>query len=180
VDEEYFKYARLNEPRELRPLMEKYGQDVWNYAYFLTKKHDAADDIFQDVFFKAYRHMDTFRGEASMKTWLLKIARNTAYTYRKSAFLRKMVLFGQTGPNRTHPSAEDDFLREYTDDLWAVVLKLPVKYREVLVLHARYDMAEADIAALLGLPPGTVKSRLHRARAKVTALWKEEGGYERA
>lgn len=76
---------------DIRGLMESYGEDVWNYAYVITKNTHTADDVAQDVFIKAYQHAASFRGEASMKTWLLKITRNTALSYLKRAFFRRVA-----------------------------------------------------------------------------------------
>ncbi|WP_342773089.1 sigma-70 region 4 domain-containing protein [Paenibacillus flagellatus] len=84
-----------------------------------------------------------------------------------------------SAPANVHPSAEEEYFRGYTDDLWELVLRLPVRYREVLVLHARYAMDEGGIARLLGLPAGTVKSRLHRARKKMSTMLKEGADHER-
>lgn len=83
---------------DIRMLMESYGEDVWNYAYVITRNTHTADDVAQDVFIKAYQHIASFRGEASVKTWLLKITRNTALSYLRRAFLRRVVLIGEPSP----------------------------------------------------------------------------------
>lgn len=62
----------------LREMMEEYGSDVWNYAFFLTRSREQANDISQEVFLKAYKNVGKYRGQSSMKTWLLTITRNTA------------------------------------------------------------------------------------------------------
>jgi RNA polymerase sigma-70 factor (ECF subfamily) len=155
--------------------MEAYGDDVWRYACFITKRRDAADDITQDVFWKAYRHRFAFRGECSVKTWLLGITRRTAINYLRSAFVRKVTLFGLFSPQGTSRSAESVMMdRQAERSLWETVLGLPAKYREVLVLDAHYELSNNEIAELLDLSEGTVKSRLHRARAKVERKLKEE------
>lgn len=91
MSEEHLEYVDVIETFDIRDLMVRYGEDVRNYAYFLTRRHDWADDIAQEVFVKAYRNIGSFRGESSIKTWLLRIARNTAYSYRKLAFFRRTV-----------------------------------------------------------------------------------------
>ena len=157
----------------LDELMNLYGQDVWNLAFSLTRRAEAADDIAQDVFVKAYQKWETYRGEASMKTWLLKIARNTAYDYQRSAFWRKVTLVDYFADRGAHPSAEEEALeRLVQDDAWQAVLRLPVKYREVMVLHFHHQLSVAEIAELLGALESTVKSRLRRARAKLQEEWK--------
>ncbi|MDO3411264.1 sigma-70 family RNA polymerase sigma factor [Saccharibacillus sp. CPCC 101409] len=159
----------------LRRLMELYGGDVWHYAYFLTRSRDLADDIAQDTFVKAYASMDSFRGEAAIKTWLLSIARNAAFSRRRSAFARRAVLMAEPPERETAASAEDDYMRRSdNEEIWRIVMKLPDRYREVLVLDLKHGLPLAEISRLLGIAEGTVKSRLFRARDKVGKRLKEE------
>lgn len=104
------QYITEMDPCTLDNLMKEYGQDVWNFAYLICKKRDMADDITQDVFLQAYRHMSPFRGEASLKTWLLKITRNISYNYRNTAFIRKVMLVDFVEREGAYPSAEEAFL----------------------------------------------------------------------
>jgi RNA polymerase sigma-70 factor, ECF subfamily len=163
---------------DIRMLMESYGEDVWNYAYVITRNSHTADDIAQDVFIKAYQNVSFFRGEASIKTWLLKITRNTALSYLKRAFLRRVVLIGERSPGdglngtMSSPSAESEYLkREEADELWQEVLKLPGKFRDPLVLSVHLQLSIEEISGITGLSPGTVKSRIYRAKKKVAARW---------
>ncbi|MFS0840257.1 RNA polymerase sigma factor [Paenibacillus sp. 1P03SA] len=166
---------------QFRTMMLEYGQDVWNYAFFLTGRRELADDISQDVFLSVFRHLDTFEGKASVKTWLFAITRNTARNHMRTAFMRRVILVGRARSGSTHPSAESEVMEAaFTDEIWEVVMKLSPKFREVLVLDAKYDMTMGEIAQVLGVSEGTVKSRLSRARKKVSAVWKEESAYERA
>lgn len=149
--------------------MDQYGQDVWNFAFFIVRNHSAADDIAQEVFLQAFHHAHTYRGEASIKTWLLKITRNRSYNYRKSTFLKKVLLVDTVRLNERSRSAEQEFLdQEATNDVWKQVFALPTKLRVVLILHAKYQLPMSEIAAVLGIPEGTVKSRLHNARKKLS------------
>ncbi len=173
--------VRLDAER-LRSLMEQYGDDVWNYAYVITRNTHTADDVAQDVFLKAYRGWASFRGEASEKTWLLKITRNTALSYRKLAFFRRVILAGdryvldanrRAGSMHAAPSAESVVLDQETEDeVWRHVIRLPGKFRDPLVLSVHYRLSIEDISSVIGIPPGTVKSRIARAKAKVAASWK--------
>lgn len=170
---EYLKYiSGTTDARAiLRDLMTAFGQDVWNYAYSLCRSADQADDITQEVFLKVYRKLGTFRGEASVKTWLLTITRNTAFDMKRSSFwnrVRSMELFTC---NASQPSAEHEAIEKLAvSDLWQHVLALPVKYREVLILYAHYQLSMKEMARILGLSEGTVKSRLFHARAKLLKM----------
>lgn len=162
------RYVSEIEVIDFRHVIENHGQAVWNYVYFLVGKPDIADDITQDTFSKAYRYIATFRGDSSFRTWLIKIARNLASDYRKKSFFRKMILMDIIQDNKTSPSAEEEYLsKEFTDDIWRIVLDLPMKLREVLLLDAVHHMTMKEIADTLNISIGTVKSRIFRARAKV-------------
>ncbi|WP_307544902.1 RNA polymerase sigma factor [Paenibacillus sp. V4I5] len=164
----------------LDELMKQYGQDVWNYAYFLVKNYEMTDDITQDVFLNVYRNITSYRGEATVKTWLLKITRNISYNYLNAAFFRKVTLLDFIERKEIQPSAEHTFLdQEIANGIWKMVLKLPAKFREVLILDAKYELSVMEIAKLLDVSVGTIKSRLFRARAKISAMLEEEIAYER-
>ena len=170
MDFEYLKYLSSGHDRNkiLRDLMEHFGQDVWNYAFSITRQGSLADDIRQDVFVRAYNKLDTFRGEASVKTWLFSITRNIAVDYRRSAFLRKVNLVNYVVKKGGHPTAEAEFLERLAlNDAWKVVLSLPIKLREVITLYVHHQLSIAEISALLQVSEAVVKVRLHRARNKV-------------
>nr|WP_269846516.1 sigma-70 family RNA polymerase sigma factor [Paenibacillus roseus] len=156
----------------LNELMTTYGKDVWNYAYSMIKKWEVADDITQEVFIKVYKNLFTFRSESSIKTWLLTITRNTVLDYRRSAYFRKITLVDYfTNDSRSHVSAEQEFMQlETTSDLWQIVMELPVKNREAIILFAHHQLSLKEIAELLHVSEGTVKSRLHHARLKLSQI----------
>ncbi|NIK70788.1 RNA polymerase sigma-70 factor (ECF subfamily) [Paenibacillus sp. BK720] len=152
-------------------LMRDYGQEVWNFAYSIVKNQSMADDITQDVFLQVFRHVTSFRNESSIKTWLLKITRNISYNYRKAAFFRKVFLVERIDRTEYSVSAEQSYFdKEATNDIWRYVFKLPVKSREILILHAKYQLSILEIAQVLGIPQGTVRSRLFEARKKMNVL----------
>lgn len=174
-----WQHMAVMDSDSLEKLMAQYGQDVWNFAFFLTKSRYVADDIAQDVFLKAYQHISSFRGESSIKTWLLTITRNVSTNYRRSAFLRRVLLMGIVERDRAGGSAEQDFLeREAVNEVWRQVFHLPAHYRSVLVLHAKHQLTIPEIAQVLQIPEGTVRSRLFTARKRLTNMLKEEWSHE--
>jgi RNA polymerase sigma-70 factor (ECF subfamily) len=174
TEHNYLIYVEHMDDISFRSLMEAYGEEVWGYAYSITRNTHQADDIAQDVFLKAYTKIADFRGESSVKTWLLTITRNLAYNVRKSAFIRRVTLVDVVRGSGSQNSAESQYLdQSYTDDLWNIVMNLPAKYREVLQLDARHQLSGKEMSSLLGISEGTVKSRLHRARQSVTKSLKE-------
>lgn len=174
---DYLKYISETTDSKaiLRNLMEVHGNDVWNYAFSICRNMDLADDITQDAFLKVYRKLTTFRGESSVKTWLLTITRNTAYDYMRKAFWKKVTLIGFVNTAGTYQSAESEAVEKlYANDIWNKVMSLPAKYREILILHAHYQLSTKEMAAILNISEGTVKSRLHHARLKAVSLKERE------
>ncbi|MBD2845579.1 sigma-70 family RNA polymerase sigma factor [Paenibacillus sp. IB182496] len=170
---EYLKALTDSEDKKaiLNELMTTYGKDVWNYAYSMTRKRELADDVTQDVFLKVYRSLFTFRSESSLKTWLLTITRNTVLDYRRSAYFRRITLVDYFTSDGGRPSAEDEAVKsETTSELWDLVLQLPAKNREAIILFAHHQLSMKEIADMLGVSVGTIKSRLHHARLKLSKL----------
>ncbi|RXZ79159.1 sigma-70 family RNA polymerase sigma factor [Paenibacillaceae bacterium] len=165
---EYLKAVTggLDKNAVLEDLMSAHGKDVWNFAFFLTKSSVIADDITQDVFVKVFEKMYTYRGQSSVKTWLLAITRNTAMDAMRSAWIRRVTTLPSWFQGKTHPSAEQEVLSQIvTEQVWSDVLSLPRKLREILLLHIHHGLPIKEVSALLEISEGTVKSRLHRARA---------------
>lgn len=155
----------------LNELMTAYGKEVWNYAFSITRKWDLADDITQEVFIKVFRNMHAFRRDASVKTWLLTIARNTAIDFKRSAFLRKVTLMDAYEDYGHRQSAEKESMEKLAaNDLWKLVLQLPIKYREVMILFAHHQLSLKEIALMLDVSEGTVKSRMFHARKKLAKM----------
>ncbi|WP_246315620.1 RNA polymerase sigma factor [Paenibacillus foliorum] len=182
MEPHYLNYLASGYDRNevLRDLMVTFGEDVWNFAYFLTKRSDAADDISQEVFLSAYNRLYSFRGECSVKSWLLTITRNKSLNYMKSAFIRKVTLIDTLFFHKdTSPSAEKVmFDRIESQELWMAVMKLPRKFREVIILDYHYGLTIKEIAELLQITEGTVKSRSFRAKKKVVVLLENNSSLE--
>ncbi|MFC5701541.1 RNA polymerase sigma factor [Cohnella faecalis] len=169
MDHEYLKNMTdgLDRNALLEDLMLTYGKDVWNYAYFLTRRKDLAEDIAQDVFVKAYNSLYSFRGDSPMKAWLLTITRHATLDYLKSSWVRKVAfLTPWQQQERSVPSAETEWFDSMEKrEIWDSVLSLPRKLREALLLYAHHHLSIKEIAELMNLNESTVKSRLFRARA---------------
>jgi RNA polymerase sigma-70 factor (ECF subfamily) len=107
---------------------------------------------------------------------MLTITRNLVKDHWRSAWFRKVITFGSPPVREGNASsAESEALnRLVTEEVWQVVLALPIKLREVLLLHAHHQLTYSEIAKLLSISEGTVKSRLYRARIKVAKLMELE------
>ncbi|MEF3307144.1 RNA polymerase sigma factor [Paenibacillus sp. GYB003] len=180
MNDDYLRHITKIDHSMISDITKKYWNDVWNYAFLITKDQNHSSDITQDVFVKAFKSIGSYRGEGSVKSWLLAITRNTAYSYLRSAFFRKVILFPIVHLNANGASAEKEFFeKNLINEVWAAVMDLPRHYREVIVLDAQFEMSIEEISTFLGVSKGTVKSRIHRARKILTKKLKEEGVYVR-
>jgi len=160
----------------IQRLISDFGSDIWNYIFSLTRNVDLADDLTQDCFVRAYTHLETFRRESTIKTWLLKIARNLVYDQMKSASFTRVAVAPKVPENLGSTSAEQEALKNIvSEEIWRMVLTLPDKLREVLVLHAHHELSVAEVGELLGITQRAVRTRLHRARSMMRTLLKEGG-----
>ncbi|MFC5471143.1 RNA polymerase sigma factor [Cohnella suwonensis] len=160
---------------ELIRLMEQYGDDVRKYAYAITKSREQAKDVAQEAFIKAYRGIESFRGHSSMKTWLFAITRNIAINEMKSSYIRRIVLFQRVKPPNAGQSAESAYFEDQSArEVRELMMGLPMKLREVLVLTLEHEMTMIEIANMLRVSEGTIKSRLHRARKAMDDKWREK------
>ena len=152
-------------------------------AWLVRSRHDA-DDIVQETYIRAYRAFDAFEGEA-VKPWLLTIARNLSYTWlgrRRRA--RNVISFEEALSSRgadasqnplhypvDEPSAEAALIgRQEADRVGRGLADLSLPLRETIVLRDMEDMSYQEIAEVMGVPIGTVMSRLSRARAQLRTL----------
>ena len=151
-------------------LVQRYKTKVFHMAFSMTRNREAADDLTQEIFLKAYQALRRFRFQAEFGTWLYRIAVNHARDFlrrekRVTAVLRRNAA-------SIHPVQEEDAsLRERRREqermkkiLRDVLATLPEKYRIILTLRDIQGLAYGDIADILRLSPGTVDSRLFRAR----------------
>ncbi len=149
---------------------------AYNLARWLSRSPTEADDIVQDAMLRAFRAFEAFRG-TDVKPWLLTIVRNCYLTAVKERGKRMLLpieesaapadAFISEGANPEGAAIESDHSRK----LDLVIAELPDEYREVLILREMEDMSYRDIAAVTGVPIGTVMSRLARARAALKEKW---------
>ena len=163
--------ARRGDHDAFGALVDTFAEVAFRTAYLVTRDAAEAEDAAQEAFVKAYRALDRFREGSPFRPWLLRIVGNTARNRRRSAGRQAgLRLRAQAEAPRiaSAPSPEAGLLEdERRRALLDAINALPADDR--LVVGARYflDLSEAEIAALAGVAPGTVKSRLFRARRKL-------------
>ncbi len=151
---------------DIETLVREYGNDVLRTAYSFVRDREAAKDLFQETFIKANYNLDKFRGDSSIKTWLIRITVNVCKDYLKSAYQKNVVPMTQVEEDSLR--VEDDHEQienaDRDEQIRRAVNSLPENYREVVLCVYFREMSVADTSAALGVPEGTVKSRLARAR----------------
>ncbi|KEO84468.1 sigma-70 family RNA polymerase sigma factor [Tumebacillus flagellatus] len=158
--------------------IERHSALLIRTAYYYVRDRMVAEDIVQDVFVKAFDRMEEFRGDGRVEAWLSRMTVNACKDYLRSWRHRNIVVQEFVGLKATTSSAETAALAQVQNqELAARVLKLPVKYREAVVLHYFEQLKIREIADLLELTESTVKVRLHRGLKK---LQQELGEEERA
>jgi len=157
-------------------LVRRYSGMVFTLSARLVGPLDA-EDIVQETFLRAFRSLESFRGESSLKTWLYAIALNRVRVRRGTlARLRALFLSGDSGPtpdfslldNATDPERspeENALLSDQRRRLRKAVHDLPEEFRMAVVLRDLEGLSYEEVASVLSVPVGTVRSRLARGRA---------------
>ena len=143
-------------------LVRMFQADLWRFCIGLVRDGPTAEDAVQETFLRAFRHLARYKGRSKFSTWLFSIARNCAYDeLRRSARM-----------DRTTGRVEMEPVRAVPDETTGVEVRealatLPIDLREPIVLIDVLGNSYKDAAEVMGLPVGTVKSRVHRAREQL-------------
>lgn len=153
-------------------IVRRYQRPIAAYVYRMVGNYESALDLTQDVFIKVYNSLARYSSEYKFSTWIYKIAHNASIDYLRRASNREHSLLieseGETFErpilsSKLTPEQESE-RRERREELETIIKNLPSAYRELIVLRHSLDMSYDEIADITGLPLGTVKNRLFRAR----------------
>src|SRR5438876_6865085 len=153
-------------------LVRRYQRPISAYVYRMVGDHESALDLTQEIFIKVYGSLTRYRPEFKFSTWIYKIAHNAAIDHLRRHAVREHSLTTGIDGERREISIESRRLtpeqeserKEQRSGIESVVQLLPSPYRELIVLRHSQDMSYDEIAEVTGLPLGTVKNRLFRAR----------------
>ena len=144
--------------------VERWGDMVWRLALARTASVPDAEDVFQEVFLRFFRHEDRFEDDGHRKAWLIRCTVNRAKSVMAAPWRRRTLPLDTAAQ-----IGVEDSCRE----VYSAVLSLPAKYRAVIHLHYFEGLSVAEIAAALQSTEGTVKSQLSRGRALLRDMLKE-------
>lgn len=163
-------------------LIRTYGDEILRLIYLYVKDLDVAKDLFQDTFVKVHLKLKDFRNDSNIKTWITRIAINTAKDYLKSAWNQKVSNLSEYDTESevdivdTSPQVEEVVLaKEKKHQVREAVMQLKEEYKDVVTCVYFLEMSVEDTAKQLSIPSGTVKSRLSRARAALREILERRG-----
>jgi len=162
-------------------LVRRYQDRLYNTVYRLVDNADDALDVVQDAFLNAYQSLDSFKGDALFFTWLYRIAVNTAISHKrkKRVLVRIADRNGDTLIEPADPSnlARPDFALEQAEEEQKdhrALARLSSEHRAVLLMKELEGQKYEEMAEALGVPIGTIRSRLHRARLELRELLEQD------
>ena len=173
TDAELVNRARDGDRAAFDLIVERYQHVVFRATLAVTASREDAEDAAQETFIRAFGHLRRFRGESSLKTWLLAIAWREGLSRRRSvaARLKRFVAppdevpFDPPAPGRTQEMQVVDL--EYARAVGRLIAALPVKLRTTLLLASGGDHTFDEMAEALGVPAGTLKWRVSEARRQL-------------
>ncbi|NIN00445.1 MAG: sigma-70 family RNA polymerase sigma factor [candidate division Zixibacteria bacterium] len=178
-DDQLIARAQEGDSHSFDLLVRRYQRKIYFLAYRMVKNHDAADDVAQETFIKAYFAIKSFRIGYSFYTWLYRICMNLSINFlkRQKLFIPESQFEEQVSPLEKEASGADPSsqlaLKEIESKIEKAIDSLPPKYKAVLVLRLYEDMSYEEIARTLKISAGTVMSRLFRARERMQEMLKE-------
>lgn len=164
-------------------LVRRYQRPITSYIYRMLGDYEASLDVTQEVFIKVYNSLTKYSSEYKFSTWLYRIAHNAAIDHMRRNSVSAMSIEAENSDGtyqlqiESHlPSPEQDHERgEWRNEIDAVVKCLPPTYRDLILLRHSRDLSYDEIAEVTGLPLGTVKNRLFRAREMMRHIFIERG-----
>jgi RNA polymerase sigma-70 factor (ECF subfamily) len=184
-EKELIRLSQKGDGEAFGHLVERYKGKVFSLAYGWTRNRAVADDLAQEIFIKAYFSLPKFKFKSEFGTWLYRIAVNHIKDYlRKNKIRQKEISLEEVGraiASEQGDRPEEEQTGEKRRELvWGALARLPEKYRVILTLRDIQGLSYEEIARILHLSPGTVDSRLFRARKrlreKLTASLARKGG----
>ena len=183
-DRDLVTRCQKKQPAAFEQLVRRYQDRVFNLCFRFLREREVAEEVAQDVFVAVYKHIDGFKGDAKFSTWLFRVVAN--HCHNKSKYLRRRKHKLQDSLDAPIEGEDGDMKRELPDDpdrspeelarrrglneiIQSAINELDEDHRVIVLLRDVEDMSYEEISQVLGLPEGTVKSRLHRARNELRA-----------
>jgi len=154
-------------------IVRQHRRKVFNIAYKFTGRHDEAEDLTQDIFLKIFKSLHTFDRRANFQTWLVSVSRNLCIDHYRSVRKERETIDRDVDAGELTPAAPGQSAYQALEQADRVELlrkamaELPPTLREAVVKRDIQELSYQEIADQLGLPEGTVKSRINRGRTEL-------------
>lgn len=162
----------------IEDLMHRYGNDVLRIAYVYLKDYQLAEDAFQEVFLKVYKHYNTFQAKSSVKTWLIRITINVCKDMLRKNWLQQETMVEDQWMQQIKDEQNDIMDLVDQKSLFEAILKLEAKYKDVIILYYYQGYKIEEIASILETTVGNVSSMLSRARTRLKNILTEARWYD--
>jgi len=173
-DADLVTQVRLGDLAAADQLLQRYLRSCRAVALAVTGNEADADDVCQDAFVAAIERIDDCRDPARFGGWLLQIVRNRARNALRHHRVRATEPLDDAAPDTKYSASAEAERNELSERLRAGLAQLPEAQREVVLLHDLEGWKHDEIAELLSLPPGTVRSHLHHARRRLRRILGEK------
>jgi len=175
-DNELVAIIRKENPDQYKEIIDRYQGKLFAYLYRLIGEKEEAEDLLQDVFIKAYKNLNSYDIERKFSSWIYRIAHNEAVNHIKRKSLKKFIYWDNITSTKdkmetssAEESADNAWIRKETNkEVGDAIKKLPLKYRQVLVLRYYSDKSYEEISEILGKPVNTVGTLIKRAKTKLS------------
>lgn len=151
-------------------LLPAFRRKVFGLAHSILRDRESAEDVTQEVFIKVWRALPGYDGRASISTWIYTITRNASVSALRARHPQSSLSDPEVmeAAEASYPGPATDVLAERAAIL-KIVDRLPTKQRQVVMLFYMEEQSHEEVATMLAIPVGTVKTLLHRARAQLLA-----------
>jgi len=164
-------------------LVRRYQRPITGYVFRIVGNYEASLDVTQEVFIKVYNSLAKYSSDYKFSTWLYRIAHNAAVDHLRRNSISPQSLEAENADgtfelqleSKASTPEQDHERSQWRTEIEVVVEMLPAPYRELIVLRHGQDLSYDEIAEVTGLPLGTVKNRLFRAREMMRNLFVERG-----
>jgi RNA polymerase sigma-70 factor (ECF subfamily) len=183
ADQQVVVWAQDGDEAAFRELIRRYQRPIFSIIYRMVGDRELAEDLAQETFIKVLNAIDSYRPEHKFSSWIFKIANNAAIDHLRRRELDTLSLDGAPDAltserqeatalqvrDRTESPLEEMEARELGSQIERAIARLRPEYRSCIMLRHVEGRAYEEIAEILGLPLGTVKTYIHRARAELRA-----------
>lgn len=167
-------YKAGNKKGALTGLIDSHGRSIYNIALFMLNDETAAEDITHDVFLRIYKGLSHFKGKSTLSTWIYRITKNVCYDYlkRKKKWKNEgLEILDNKVTDLSNPDPEESYQKMWTQrTVRSAVQKLPESQRMAITLSYFHFLKYEDIAVIMNVSLGTVKSNIFRGKKQLKQI----------